>query len=180
MSKFIKIAATTVAAAAALTSLTACSSGADKAADDKGSVYYLSFKPEQDQIWQDVAKAYTEETGVEVKVVTAASGTYEQTLKSEVAKSDAPTLFQINGPVGLKNWIDYTADLSETDFYKNLLDPLPRRHQGREGLRRPLRRRRLRHHLQPEDHGQVLRPRRREGEVHGRNHQLRHPQGRRR
>ena len=121
MSKFIKIAATTVAAAAALTSLTACSSGADKAADDKGSVYYLSFKPEQDQIWQDVAKAYTEETGVEV--VTAASGTYEQTLKSEVAKSDAPTLFQINGPVGLKNWIDYTADLSETDFYKNLLDP---------------------------------------------------------
>lgn len=123
MSKFIKIAATTVAAAAALTSLTACSSGADKAADDKGSVYYLSFKPEQDQIWQDVAKAYTEETGVEVKVVTAASGTYEQTLKSEVAKSDAPTLFQINGPIGLKNWIDYTADLSETDFYKNLLDP---------------------------------------------------------
>ena len=123
MSKFIKIAATTVAAAAALTSLTACSSGADKAADDKGSVYSLSFKPEQDQIWQDVAKAYTEETGVEVKVVTAASGTYEQTLKSEVAKSDAPTLFQINGPVGLKNWIDYTADLSETDFYKNLLDP---------------------------------------------------------
>lgn len=123
MSKFIKIAATTVAAAAALTSLTACSSGADKAADDKGSVYYLSFKPEQDQIWQDVAKAYTEETGVEVKVVTAASGTYEQTLKSEVAKSDAPTLFQINGPVGLKNWIDYTADLSDTDFYKNLLDP---------------------------------------------------------
>lgn len=123
MSKFIKIAATTVAAAAALTSLTACSSGSDKAADDKGSVYYLSFKPEQDQIWQDVAKAYTEETGVEVKVVTAASGTYEQTLKSEVAKSDAPTLFQINGPVGLKNWIDYTADLSDTDFYKNLLDP---------------------------------------------------------
>lgn len=123
MSKFIKIAATTVAAAAALTSLTACSSGADKAADDKGSVYYLSFKPEQDQIWQDVAKAYTEETGVEVKVVTAASGTYEQTLKSEVAKSDAPTLFQINGPIGLKNWIDYTADLSETDFYKSLLDP---------------------------------------------------------
>lgn len=123
MSKFIKIAATTVAAAAALTSLTACSSGSDKAADDKGSVYYLSFKPEQDQIWQDVAKAYTEETGVEVKVVTAAQGTYEQTLKSEIAKSDAPTLFQINGPIGMKNWIDYTADLSGTDFYKNLLDP---------------------------------------------------------
>ena len=101
MSKFMKVAAASVAAAAALTSLAACSSGSDKAADDKGSVYYLSFKPEQDAIWQEVAKAYTAETGVEVKVVTAASGTYEQTLKSEIAKSDAPTLFQINGPIGL-------------------------------------------------------------------------------
>lgn len=123
MSKYIKVAAVTVAAAAALTSLAACSSGADTAKDDKGSVYYLSFKPEQDEIWQKVAKAYTEETGTEVKVVTAASGTYEQTLKSEIAKSDAPTLFQINGPIGLKNWMDYTADLSGTDFYKALLDP---------------------------------------------------------
>ena len=123
MSKFMKVAAASVAASAALTSLAACSSGSDKAADDKGSVYYLSFKPEQDAIWQEVAKAYTAETGVEVKVVTAASGTYEQTLKSEIAKSDAPTLFQINGPIGLKNWKDYTADLTDTDFAKALLDP---------------------------------------------------------
>ena len=127
MSKFIKVAATTVAAAAALASLAACSSDSgsaqSSAADEKGSVYYLSFKPEQDAIWQEVAKAYTEETGVEVKVVTAASGTYEQTLKSEIAKSDAPTLFQINGPIGLKNWKDYTADLTDTDFAKALLDP---------------------------------------------------------
>lgn len=123
MSKFMKVAAASVAAAAALTSLAACSSGSDKAADDKGSVYYLSFKPEQDSVWQEVAKAYTAETGVEVKVVTAASGTYEQTLKSEIAKSDAPTLFQINGPIGLKNWKDYTADLTNTDFAKALLDP---------------------------------------------------------
>lgn len=123
MSKFMKVAAASVAAAAALTSLAACSSGSDKAANDKGSVYYLSFKPEQDAIWQEVAKAYTAETGVEVKVVTAASGTYEQTLKSEIAKSDAPTLFQINGPIGLKNWKDYTADLTDTDFAKALLDP---------------------------------------------------------
>ncbi len=123
MSKFMKVAAASVAAAAALTSLAACSSGSNTAADDKGSVYYLSFKPEQDAIWQEVAKAYTAETGVEVKVVTAASGTYEQTLKSEIAKSDAPTLFQINGPIGLKNWKDYTADLTNTDFAKALLDP---------------------------------------------------------
>ena len=42
----------------------------------KGSVYYLNFKPEADKAWQELAKAYTEETGVEVKVVTAAEGKY--------------------------------------------------------------------------------------------------------
>ena len=123
MSKFMKVAAASVAAAAALSTLAACSSGSDSADDTTGSVYYLNFKPESDATWQEIAKAYTEETGVEVKVVTAASGTYEQTLKSEIAKSDAPTLFQINGPIGLKNWQDYTADLTDTDFNKALLDP---------------------------------------------------------
>ena len=123
MSKFMKVAAASVAAAAALSTLAACSSGSDSADDTTGSVYYLNFKPESDATWQEIAKAYTEETGVEVKVVTAASNTYEQTLKSEIAKSDAPTLFQINGPIGLKNWQDYTADLTDTDFNKALLDP---------------------------------------------------------
>ncbi|MDE6456830.1 MAG: ABC transporter substrate-binding protein, partial [Dysosmobacter sp.] len=77
-----------------------------------GTVYYLNFKPEQDGAWQALAKAYTQETGVEVKVQTAASGQYETTLMSEIAKTDAPTLFQVNGPVGLKNWKDYCYDLS--------------------------------------------------------------------
>ena len=40
-----------------------------------GSVYYLNFKPEQDQQWQDLATSDTEQTGVPVTVVTAASGT---------------------------------------------------------------------------------------------------------
>lgn len=39
-----------------------------------------------------------------VTVVTAASGNYETTLMSEIEKSDPPTLFQVNGPVGLANW----------------------------------------------------------------------------
>ena len=79
-----------------------------------GKVYYLNFKPEQDEAWQDLAKKYTEETGVPVTVVTAASGQYETTLMSEMAKSDAPTLFQVNGPVGLASWKDYCYDLSGT------------------------------------------------------------------
>ena len=81
-------------------------------ADAAGKVYYLNFKPEQDEAWQDLAAKYTEETGVPVTVVTAASGQYETTLMSEMAKSDAPTLFQVNGPVGLASWKDYCYDLS--------------------------------------------------------------------
>jgi raffinose/stachyose/melibiose transport system substrate-binding protein len=87
-----------------------------------GEVYFLNFKPEVSEIYDKIAAAYKAETGVTLKVVTAASGTYEQTLKSEVAKSDAPVLFQINGPRGYLNWKDYTADLKDTELYKHLTD----------------------------------------------------------
>ena len=66
-----------------------------------GSVYYLNFKPEQDTQWQELAKLYTEETGVPVTVVTAASNTYEQNLTSDMAKDNPPTLFHVNGQNGL-------------------------------------------------------------------------------
>ena len=95
-------------------------SGGKDASGDKGSVYYLNFKPEADAQWQELAKIYEEETGVEVTVVTAASGQYETTLKSEMGKSECPTLFQVNGPVGLASWKDYCADLSDTEVYKQL------------------------------------------------------------
>ena len=102
----------------ALSSIVGCSGKKDK--EEKGEVYYLNFKPEQDQQWKDLAKVYTEETGVKVTVVTAASGTYETTLASEIQKDEAPTLFQVNGPVGLETWKDYCYDLSGSDFYKEL------------------------------------------------------------
>ena len=103
-----------------------CGSKSDgKSADgkgdsSKGSVYYLNFKPEQDEQWQQLAKDYTKETGVDVTVVTAASGNYETTLMSEMGKSGAPTLFQVNGPVGLANWKDYCYDLSGTAVFNEL------------------------------------------------------------
>lgn len=53
---------------------------APAASADGGSVYYLNFKPEVDAQWQQIAADYTASTGVEVKVVTAASGTYEEVL----------------------------------------------------------------------------------------------------
>ncbi|MDR1078030.1 MAG: ABC transporter substrate-binding protein, partial [Propionibacteriaceae bacterium] len=115
-----KFMAVAVAAALSLGALAACDGGSG--GDDKGSVYFLNFKPEVAEVWEQIAADYTAETGVEVKVVTAASGTYEQTLTSEIAKSDPPTIFQINGPVGYANWADYTADLTDSDLYKHLID----------------------------------------------------------
>ena len=98
-------------------SLAACGGGASK---DEASVYYLNFKPEQGPAWEALAAEYTEETGIPVTVVTAASGEYETTLMAEIAKDDAPTMFQVNGPNGLKNWVDYCYDLSGSGVYSQL------------------------------------------------------------
>ena len=61
--------------------LAACGASSKK---DDPSVYWLNFKPESDEALQQIAKMYTEKTGVDVKVVTAASGTYSQTLTAEM------------------------------------------------------------------------------------------------
>ncbi len=98
----------------------ASEAGSETASAEGGKVYYLNFKPEQADQWVDLAAKYTEETGVQVDVQTAASGTYESTLKAEMAKSDAPTLFQVNGPVGLATWKDYCYDLSGSKVYGDL------------------------------------------------------------
>jgi len=139
MKSLKKLLALTLMAAMLFSLLTACGNNNNEApaatgetagettAETKGTaaagqVYYLNFKPEVADVWEKIAAKYTEETGVPVKVVTAASGTYEQTLMSEIAKTEAPTLFQINGPVGYQNWKDYCLDLSDTDLYSWLLD----------------------------------------------------------
>lgn len=121
--KMKKVTATMLAAVMAAGMLTGCGGSGDSAKkDDEPSVYYLNFKPEVAEVWETLAEKYTEETGVKVKVKTAASGQYEQTLKSEIAKTDAPTLFQINGPTGYNAWKDYCMDLKDTELYGMLLD----------------------------------------------------------
>ena len=105
-------------AAMGLTMFVGCDGAANT--DTEASVYYLNFKPEQKEEWEALAASYEKQTGVKVKVVTAASGEYETTLMSEMGKSDAPTLFQVNGPVGLANWKDYCYDLAGSDIYKQL------------------------------------------------------------
>lgn len=85
-------------------------------------VYFLNFKPESAKVYEELAEKYKKETGVAVKVVTAAANNYEQTLKSEIAKSDAPTIFQVNGPVGFEAWQDYCMDIKDSKLYSYLDD----------------------------------------------------------
>ena len=83
-------------------------------AEETGSVYYLNFKPEFDGALQELAATYTAKTGVQVKVVTAASGQYSDTLTGEMSKSSAPTIFNIGNMSGLEDWDDYALDLTDT------------------------------------------------------------------
>lgn len=113
-----------LSAALATTLMAGCGSTSTSSKSTSGAkeIYFLNFKPEIASVYKDIATEYEKETGVKVKVVTAAAGTYEATLKSEIAKSDAPTIFQINGPVGYQSWKDYCADLKDTKFYSYLAD----------------------------------------------------------
>ncbi len=140
MNKVTKIAAVFMALClgASAVALTGCSdnSGANSGSSDTKlnnsskvdtsgvkEIYYLNFKPEISDKYEAIAKQYEKETGIKVKVSTAASGEYEKTLTTQMANADsAPTIFQVNGPVGYENWKDYCADLSGTDFYANLSD----------------------------------------------------------
>lgn len=128
MSRFKKLFSAVTVGFLAL-GLAACGGGgsdstadSDSGSSKDGQVYFMNFKPEQEDAYKKVAKAYEKETGTKVKVVTAASGKYETQLKSEMAKSDAPTIFQINGQNGYKTWKDYCLDLSDSELYKHLND----------------------------------------------------------
>jgi raffinose/stachyose/melibiose transport system substrate-binding protein len=112
----------------ALTLFGACGGGKDDSGT--GSVYLLNFKPEIDAQWKEVAARFTQETGIPMKVVTAASGTYEQTLRSELSKSEPPTIFNINGPMGYLTWQGYCADLKDSQIYNWLLDKSMAVHSG--------------------------------------------------
>lgn len=130
--KMKRIFSAVLGSAVAMSMLAGCGGGttateggtaSSSASTGTGEIYFLNFKPEIAEIYDKVVADYEKETGVKVKVVTAASGTYETTLKSEMAKSAPPTIFQINGPVGYQNWKDYCADLKDTKLYSYLSDP---------------------------------------------------------
>lgn len=100
----------------------ACSSLAGCGKKKTAEVYFLNFKPESASVYEELAKKYEDEKGVKVKVVTAAANNYEQTLKSEIAKSSAPTIFQVNGPIGYNSWKDYCLDIKDSKLFDILSD----------------------------------------------------------
>jgi raffinose/stachyose/melibiose transport system substrate-binding protein len=88
---------------------------------DKPSVYWLNFKPEAKEALEALAATYTKQTGVEVKIVTAASGTYESTLTAEMDKGkDAPTLFVVGNAAAVNSWGEYCYDLKGTSIANEL------------------------------------------------------------
>ena len=98
------------------------SDGGSKNSSDSGSVYMLNFKPETDQAWQDLAKEYSDEKGVDVTVVTAADGQYKTQLQSELAKKEAPTIFNIGSTSDCAEYADYIYDLKDSEIYKHQSD----------------------------------------------------------
>ena len=124
-----KLVTVLLASSMVATMLAGCGSGSgdgtEKGSSAKGgdgSVYMLNFKPETDQAWQDLAEKYTDETGVQVTVVTAADGQYKTTLKSELAKKDAPTIFNIGSTADCAEYDKYIYDLKDSEIYKHLTD----------------------------------------------------------
>ena len=87
---------------------------------DEPSVYWLNFKPESDEALKEIAAMYTKETGIPVEIVTAASGTYNETLTAEMDKEKAPTLFVVGNQAAVETWGEYCLDLTDTDIAKEL------------------------------------------------------------
>ncbi|MDE7293197.1 MAG: extracellular solute-binding protein [Oscillospiraceae bacterium] len=133
--KYTRNVTAVMAAAALLCSLTACKSSREdegstieSAVNDNSNkqqnatVRFLNFKPEIAPVYDEIAAKYAEETGNTLIVETAANNTYEQTLSAKMSTSEAPVIFQVNGPRGYANWRDYCLDLTGSDIYNHLID----------------------------------------------------------
>ena len=90
----------------------------------KTEVYFMNFKPEIADVYTNVVEPAFEAAypQYDLKVVTAASNQYQQTLRSELTKSNPPTIFQVNGPVGIAENATTVAPLQDTEFYNLLAD----------------------------------------------------------
>ena len=126
------------------TSLAAC--GGSSADSSKGHVYFMNNKAEVVDQYKELASMYTKKTGVQVDIQTGAAGTYDATMKSELAKDNAPTMFNVAG-------FDQFAKYQTAQRYRQGLLV----HHRRQFVHPAVRRRMVRHHLQQEDHQGLLR-----------------------
>ncbi len=120
---FKKVAAFSLASLMIAGSFAGCGDNGGGAATgdaSKGSVYWLNFKPESDETLNKLASMYTEETGIQVDIFTAASGTYNDTLTSEMDKDKAPTLFVVGNTASVESWGEYCLDLKDTKIANEL------------------------------------------------------------
>lgn len=102
-----KIVSALMVAAMVVTAFAGCGSdkggtstqGGDKTSKSSGKVYMLNFKPETDEAWQNLAETYTDQTGVEVNVLTAADGQYSTAAPQDgIRLPELQPLPQQNGP----------------------------------------------------------------------------------
>ena len=100
--------------------LAACGGGSASSSD--GKVYFLNTKPEIVDQLQELASAYTKETGIKVDIETAASGTSNQTLTSELSKTDGPSMFNIAGFDQYAKFKKYLEPVQDSEAYKLLTD----------------------------------------------------------
>ena len=87
---------------------------------DKAYIYYINYKPESDSILQELAKIYSEQTGIDVKIYTPPSGTYGAFMEKEMKKSKPPTLFVEGNQEYLVKWEDYVYNLEGTKVVDEL------------------------------------------------------------
>lgn len=102
------------------TSLAAC--GGSSADSSKGHVYFMNNKAEVVDQYKELASMYTKKTGVQVDIQTGAAGTYDATMKSELAKDNAPTMFNVAGFDQFAKYQKYVEPLQDTDVFKLLND----------------------------------------------------------
>ncbi|MEE1296521.1 MAG: ABC transporter substrate-binding protein [Bifidobacterium sp.] len=92
------------------------------AADAEPHVYFLNSKAEVVEQFNELASMYTKKTGVKVDVLTATSGDYNTTLRSELGKTHAPTMISITGYDTFGAFSDYLEPIQDTDAYAKLTE----------------------------------------------------------
>lgn len=99
-------------------SLSACGKKDKKAV----SVTFMNADADHKALWEEIAKKYKEEKGVDIKIVTVDQNRYPDTLKTELKKDNAPTVFELTGIRDFEAVKNYCADLKEEAVYSNLYD----------------------------------------------------------